>query len=70
MGTCLVFPGWHVDYKSAFGSDVNLSNDAMLFNFVSSQCGRNKRLSQKEAADLNEIFDAYLRQKKEHLIEV
>jgi len=68
--TCLVFPGWHADYKSAFGSGVNLSNDVMLFNYVSSQCVQNQRLSQKEASDLNEIFDAYLRSKKEHLIEV
>jgi hypothetical protein len=67
---CLVFPGWHVDYKSASGSEVNLSNDAMLFNFVSSQCAQKQRLSQKEADDLNEIFDTYLRKKKAHLIEV
>ena len=70
METCLVFPGWHVEYKSAFGSDINLSNDAMLFNFVSSQCAKHQRLSQKEAADLNETLDTYLRKKKEHLIEV
>ncbi len=70
MESCLVFPGWHVEYKSAFGSDVNLSNDAMLFNFVSSQCNKKKLLTPKEAADLNEIFDAALRKKKAHLIEV
>lgn len=70
METSLVYPGWHADYRSAFGSGVNLTNDKMLFNFVSSQTARNKRLSLKEAADLNEIFDAYLRKKKEHLIEV
>jgi hypothetical protein len=68
--TCLVFPGWHADYQSAFGSGVNLSNDRMLLNFVSSQSQRNKRLSPKQASDLNEIVDAYLRKKKEHLIEV
>lgn len=70
LETCLVFPGWHADYQSAFGSGVNLSNDKMLFNFVSSQCAQHQRLSQKEAADLNEVFDKYLRSKKEHLIEV
>ena len=70
LETCLVFPGWHADYKSAFGSGVNLSNDKMLFNFVSSQCTRHPRLSQKEASDLNEIFDAFLRGKKAHLIDV
>jgi len=70
METCLVFPGWHTDYQSAFGSGVKLSNDVMLFNYVSSQCAQPQRLSQKEAADLNEIFEAYLRKKKEYLIEV
>lgn len=70
LEACLVFPGWHTDYQSAFGSGVNLSNDAMLFNYVSAQCVQNQRLSQKEAADLNEIFDTYLRKKKEYLIEV
>jgi hypothetical protein len=70
METCLVFPGWHTDYQSAFGSGVNLSNDVMLFNYVSSQCAQPQRLSQKEAADLNEIFEVHLRKKKEYLIEV
>ena len=70
LETCLVYPGWHVDYPSAFGSGINLSNDSMLFNFVSSQCAKHQRLSQKEAADLNEILDTYLRKKKEHLVEV
>jgi hypothetical protein len=70
LETCLVFPGWHTDFQSAFGSGVNLSNDAMLFNFVSSQCAKNQRLSQKEVSDLNEILETYLRKKKEYLIEV
>ena len=70
LETCLVYPGWHADYPSAFGSGINLSNDSMLFNFVSSQCVKHQRLSQKEAADLNEIMDTYLRKKKEYLVEV
>lgn len=70
LETCLVFPGWHVDYQSAIGSGVSLSNDVMLFNYVSAQCAQPQRLSQKESSDLNEIFEAYLRKKKEYLIEV
>ena len=70
LETCLVYPGWHADYPSAFGSGINLSNDSMLYNFVSSQCAKHQHLSQKEAADLNEILDTYLRKKKEHLVEI
>ncbi len=70
LETCLVFPGWHVEYKTALNADVSLSNDIMLFNYVFSQCNKHQRLSQKEAADLNEIFDDYLRKQKEYLIEV
>ena len=70
VGTCLVFAGWHVDYKSGFGSGVNLSNEQMVYNFVAKQLGRCKKLSAKEAADLNDVVDKHLRRKKAHLIEV
>ena len=70
MQTCLVFPGWHVDYNSARGSGVNLSNDKMLFNFLSAVSRKDPVLSSKEASDLNELLDAHLRSKKQHLIEV
>jgi hypothetical protein len=66
---CLVFPGWKVDYKSAFGSGVCLSSDAMVYGFVESQHRHCQRLLPKEASDLKEIFETYLRKKKAYLIE-
>lgn len=70
LEACLVYPGWHVDYRSAIDSDVHLSNDKMLYNFVASLCRRPPRFSLEEANDLNALLEAYLRQKKAHLIEV
>jgi hypothetical protein len=42
----------------------------MVFNFVEHQHKKEKKLSQREANDISDFLDEYLRKQKEYLIEV
>ncbi len=68
--SCVAYPGWFADYKSAYDSEVKLTNEIMVFNFVEHQHKKEKELSQREANDISDLLDEYLRKQKEYLIEV